>query len=725
MEEGRRMFQIFAARMFEQRVLQAYREKVANERQQRLLEELAEEDDEKEAEKAKKMKEAQKRKQKKDKQRQAKAEEKARKDAEQAAKEAEVKAAEEKRLEDQRRKREEQRKKKDAERKAQEEERQRKEAERVKRQQEERERQQEAERKAREHKLSEKKAKEELKRKEREEREAREKEAREKKAQEDKERRERDVKAKVEKERSRRDEQTASAAQSIPSLTKKTSQPVAVALPPQLLKQQSSTGYPSPQVTPAVPKAPTPSKPRQASQQGSHGSSPKVSHALPGTSKSMSPASQAHIPVVPKSILTKPANSQQPTPAPHAQPSSPMPLIGPPPGMSAPPGMGMANMPPGLNGFHGQGPMMPGMMGPGRNMPIFPPGPGPQNYRSFPPPPGMHPPNVPPMGRGFPMEGPPPGFGPMPSFTGPNHMPGFGMGMPTHSRQTSGSYDKPNAETPIVAPVGQPVQRPAPIQRPSSVKPHEEHPRGTEIDELASHLGSSALIDDADDIEEIPRRTSLQQHGSLRGPPLGFGFPDAQGHARPEIPGPFAGSNNASVWGTPPLGFPMPGGGATWGNSPTTSFFPTPFPTMGTQRGIEERRQLEPRLAWLRRQVCNTCKMLSMRQPSADGFIDAEQVHDYIDSNRAPSEAAVTLPDIKEACEFFGDSQNGGGALNIKESTPGRLTHIKFTEVASGPPPTLGEIGSPVPSHSVPVGGFGAPGPLANMNIPGLNHRGW
>jgi hypothetical protein len=33
MEEGRRMFQIFAARMFEQRVLQAYREKVAAERQ--------------------------------------------------------------------------------------------------------------------------------------------------------------------------------------------------------------------------------------------------------------------------------------------------------------------------------------------------------------------------------------------------------------------------------------------------------------------------------------------------------------------------------------------------------------------------------------------------------------------------------------------------------------------------------------------------------------------
>ncbi|KAI8924502.1 hypothetical protein BC831DRAFT_436454 [Entophlyctis helioformis] len=44
MEEGRRMFQIFAAKMFEQRVLAAYREKVAQERQKRFLEELEEED---------------------------------------------------------------------------------------------------------------------------------------------------------------------------------------------------------------------------------------------------------------------------------------------------------------------------------------------------------------------------------------------------------------------------------------------------------------------------------------------------------------------------------------------------------------------------------------------------------------------------------------------------------------------------------------------------------
>ncbi|KAI9193508.1 uncharacterized protein BJ171DRAFT_525912 [Polychytrium aggregatum] len=43
-EEGRRMFTIFAAKMFEQRVMAAYREQMANERQNRLLFELQEEE---------------------------------------------------------------------------------------------------------------------------------------------------------------------------------------------------------------------------------------------------------------------------------------------------------------------------------------------------------------------------------------------------------------------------------------------------------------------------------------------------------------------------------------------------------------------------------------------------------------------------------------------------------------------------------------------------------
>ena len=65
MEEGKRMFQIFAARMFEQRVLQAYREKVAKQREEQLLRELEEEDESKRARDMKKANQSQKKKDKK------------------------------------------------------------------------------------------------------------------------------------------------------------------------------------------------------------------------------------------------------------------------------------------------------------------------------------------------------------------------------------------------------------------------------------------------------------------------------------------------------------------------------------------------------------------------------------------------------------------------------------------------------------------------------------
>ena len=58
------MFQIFASRMFEHRVLQAHREKVAKTREEQLLRELEEEDDAKKAREEKKAKESQKKKDK-------------------------------------------------------------------------------------------------------------------------------------------------------------------------------------------------------------------------------------------------------------------------------------------------------------------------------------------------------------------------------------------------------------------------------------------------------------------------------------------------------------------------------------------------------------------------------------------------------------------------------------------------------------------------------------
>jgi hypothetical protein len=65
MEEGKRMFSIFAARMFEQRVLQAYRERVAQERQTQLLRELEDEDKMSKEKEAKKQSQNQKKKDKK------------------------------------------------------------------------------------------------------------------------------------------------------------------------------------------------------------------------------------------------------------------------------------------------------------------------------------------------------------------------------------------------------------------------------------------------------------------------------------------------------------------------------------------------------------------------------------------------------------------------------------------------------------------------------------
>jgi len=302
----------------------------------------------------------------------------------------------------------------------------------------------------------------------------------------------------------------------------------------------------------------------------------------------------------------------------------------------------------------------------------------------------------------------------MPSFGGPSQLPLFGMAMPSHPRQGSGSFERlSNLESPIAAPANQPIQRPAPIQRPSSVKPHD----GSEVDELASHLGSKALLDDEEDIPEIPeRRTSVQQHGSLRGAPLGFGFADPPSSLQST---PFTGFGSSSagvnIWGTPPLQS-FPSAGAPWGNSPTTSGFFSNVLAMTTPRP-NERGPGEQRLVWLRRMVCTACKVLAARQGTPDGYIDAAEVHHQIDIMRNPLDNAVSPEEIKEACDIIdGTGTNGGGSLEYRESAPGRLSHIKFVESAM-PPPTLGEIGSPIAGHSIPVAGFGG-------RFPGLGPQG-
>lgn len=172
-EQGWRMFQIFAARILEQRVLQAYRERVAQERQWQLLRELEEEESNEKAREAKRAKENQRKKDKKRQLKQQKEEERLRREQEKAAEEAAAREAERKRQEEERQKREAARKeaeRKEAERK----EAARKEAERKRKEAERRE----AERKEAERKEAERK---EAERKEAEKREERKRQAEERK----------------------------------------------------------------------------------------------------------------------------------------------------------------------------------------------------------------------------------------------------------------------------------------------------------------------------------------------------------------------------------------------------------------------------------------------------------------------------------------------------------------------------------------------------------------
>lgn len=518
MKEGRRMFQIFAARMFEQRVLTAYREKVALERQQKLLEELDDESRVDAQREAKKAKEAQKKKDKKRQQKQAKDEEKAKRDAEKAAEEFAIKALEEKKADELRQKKEEQRRKKEAEKKVQDEEKQRKETEKQRRLQEAKEQQAELERKQREQKEHEKKKREETKKREREERETKEREFREKK--------ERDARAKSEakaKMQNRKDElaakQSLQTVQSDPKKPSPANGPfIAGSASSGLHPPLTNSSHASPHLqiaTPVIPKAPAPMRQRQASLQGSHNNSPKTS--LPASSSSTtSPGVSAG----PNGTLTGPGKGGlQPILTQHLQPSShyssigaPSSQVSQPPGLSSMPSMVANTFPsstfgPPLSPMTQQAPHHPSMYS---NQATI----GGNQYRNFmapngiPFPPGIHGPRQIPQGRGGMMDPTPSQISPIGlQNVGLNELSRYGLSRDnipshTHSRNTSASFDRSSYETPTTPAQAQPIARPAPIKRPSSAAPHQHGgnatPMITDLDDLSNHLGSSALLDDTD-----------------------------------------------------------------------------------------------------------------------------------------------------------------------------------------------------------------------------------
>ncbi|KAL9611216.1 MAG: hypothetical protein Q9167_004130 [Letrouitia subvulpina] len=722
MEEGRRMFQIFAARMFEQRVLTAYREKVAAERQQKLIEELEEESRLDTQREAKRAKEAQKKKDKKRQQKQAKEEEKARKEAEKAADEAAARALEEKKQEEQRQKKEEQRKKREAEKKAQEEEKQRKEAEKQRRLQEAREQQAELERRQREQKEREKKKREEVKRKEREEREAKEKEIRERKECEAADRRERDARAKAQQEQvelAKKEEQQVKVAASGSQTSSSTTASSNPALPskpshPNRQPTQTKSGHASPHLqiaTPVVPKAPSPARPRQPSYQDSHAPSPRTTHAT-SSSSTTSPS----LPAMQHSVSgSQPGRTANQTPSLQSQPSLPNPsanntpnTMSQPPGFPPVPVMGANNFPATF------GPMLPGMTqrAPahennmyGHQAPI--PNPqqrqvGPTNGMNFPT--SMSGMRQIQHGRSGPMELPV-----SPGLPGPNHVSQhgnlgqYGMSrdtMPSHSRshsqQTSVSLDRSAYDTPSVPAQTQPIARPAPIQRPPSTTPQIQNEKSeqrsrTDIDDLANHLGSSALLDDTDvplSSNNNPRRGSMAP-----GVPIRQAFSTSPMFSDPigtnKIDNFSRGNQGGTVstWSTPqmPFGAPPMSGPPQWSNTPGGPNRPN-----------------APRAVTIRLLVCQACNKLSSGPPTSGkpGYHPIESVLRQVELMKPHGEGPITLQELLDICDTEGNMQNGGGSFIIESLAP-NTTLVKFEQARNGSMGVRGavpgDIGSPVP----------------------------
>jgi hypothetical protein len=714
MEEGRRMFQIFAARMFEQRVLTAYKEKVAAERQEKLLQELDEEDMAVMQKKAKKAKEAQKKKEKAQQKKLALAEEKAKREAEKAALEAALRAEEAKKAEEARIKAEEKRKKREAQKKAEEEERLRKEAEKQRRIQEQRERQAELERKQREAKEREKREREELRQKEKE---AKEREAREKKERQDKERKEAEMKARAEREsqeQRRREEQASQQSQNV----KRQQVPV-----PAPIGSQSSQNHSVPHIPvaiPAVPKAPTPSRPSITSQRDA-GSVPQTPQFGSAKSQSASPN-----PLTP--LQSSPVPLAQPGRTPsqpflhHPQANSPMhaSLKAPLGGFQPVPFPGMQPM--NMGGFQPGIPLMaPGFGGRMHHEPIFPHQPIGNQYRPLAGPNGMpmHPGmnGIPmPQGRGFPPHNAPPGF--------PQQMPNGVMsgmsqvfsnhkeGPPAHihSRQQSGSYDKQAFENQPLGTTSQPIARPAPIGRPGSVVQGQRSGEGSnDIDDLSNHLGSSALLDDSDEpiTSGSNTRRASAAPGSL-GRQGGFG-PGPYGMD----PSAFSSPGNYGAWGGPPNPFgpsSLPGSGymGGWGNHAPNGF--------GGVSGLPIRPS-QPRSVAVRLMLCRACKILEGSSP--DGFHQINAVRDQIERLNPPRDESVSDKELLDLCETEGNPNNGGGFFDIRTEADGRIL-IRYEPDA---PSTYRSVGAPGDN---PIGSpvVGAAGMIPISRFPGVGPPG-
>ncbi|KAL7944230.1 hypothetical protein V8C42DRAFT_326208 [Trichoderma barbatum] len=742
MEEGRRMFQIFAARMFEQRVLSAYKEKVAKERQEKLLEELEEESRAVDEQKAKRAKNAQKKKDKAAQRKQALADEKARKEADKAAEETARIEAEKKKIAEQKQKAEEKRKQKEAQKKAEEDARLKKEADRLRRIHELKEKQAEAERKAREAKEREKKLKDEQRTKEREAREQKEREAQERKDKQERDKREKEARAAAKAQRESQEaaeaareqqlqQQRAKEEKATPKVSSaqvtqtQSSQPAKRGIqqqqqqlpqqqqPPQPQPQQPPVSLPAvlpqhppnpasfispkiPVATPAIPKAPTPIRPRTTSQQ--HGTGPASS----SDSQTASVPSQSASPHSVTPVYTSPSSTGPERRISAGTPVTiqPTTMSGTPPGLLLPKGpspsapfqMPMMSMqpPPGLSPH--PPPPPPGFSSRPSHDPIFPVGfrPSPGHSMMIPPP-GINSSTV----RGYPpVTMPPPGFSqptgdfpitqgyPMPTRDGP---------VMTHGRQGSIGFDS-SPGTP-----GQPIGRPAPIGRPGSIS----HGYSRDKEEDTQHLGSRVLVEDDEplgaDAGGLRHQPPGPRGGFAAGPFIDSGFPMGHNPWGPinSPPQPFPPATATAPFALPTFGNPG------WGPPSGPPGF-----HVGSPSGLGSiRSHAQPRHVTVRLLLSQACKELT-NTASADkeGYVDLGSIKAHVDM--MSGDPTILEQDLLNLCDTVGSLSNGGGSFDVKQDVVG-LKRIRWVPDADeglnphfravGAP---GEIGSPLVGHA-------------------------
>jgi len=743
--------------MFEQRVLSAYKKKLASERTEKLLQEL---DDEKRLEEEKKAQKASKAAKKRDRERQKKLanqEAKAKKEAERAAEEAAKKLEAEKRAEEQRKLHEEKRKAKEAQKKKEEDERQRKEAERLKRVQE----QERKAKEAREAKEREKRLKEEQRQKEKEAREAKERQERERK---EREQRERQQKERLQKERQQQKERDARErrekheAQERERKAKEAQAKGAREAKDKAKGQSKSSSSKGPPASSAAPKTPLGKKQQPSAQAATPQSSQATTNSLtqhhaPPPTTYASPKVPVATPIIPPRTahpIRSRTSSQQHdvsahggvTPQPgapaslHGSPHAATPIHaspgtlgsqinhGPPPLSSLPhtgsPSMGslrgVVNTPP---------PPLP-PFGVGRGVAMPPPPPG---FGQVPLPPGLHnrmtqdqmfPPSQAGFRYGHDLMQFPPGFTPSiirpPAYGGPPPPPGFpqvagdpliglnhafsplpdmGVVIPQQPRQLSGSLD------PSPSPLsGQAIIRPAPIGRPSSVV-HGQ--RSTDLsshdvgDEEQEHLGSRALLDDDAEDPISLDQASLRRGTAAPGPNIRTQFPPS-GFMDTAFGSPFH-----TQWGSPSAGAfsPQPTLGNSLWSTPGAQFGGA-VPPVGQLRGRPPVNAVT-----LRHMLCQACQSLSDNgQANADGYVDIGAVKANILQNIGHDVPDAELLAISET---EGNVQNGGGSFDSITDSGRRL--IRWV-VATGAPdkPSHHPLGAPGDIGSPIIGGGAAPG---------------